>query len=74
MNVKYVKQPSNNKLIDRAIRYSQVLLEERGITASYENVARACFMTLEQEQWNRSLVMEIVKKVEKDKQGHDKVI
>ncbi len=67
-------KPSNNKLIDRAIRYSQVLLEERGITASYENVARACFMTLEQEQWNRSLVMEIVKKVEKDKQGHDKVI
>ena len=59
-------RPSNNKLIDRAIRYSQILLKEKGIIVSYENVARACFITLEQEHWNRSLVMEIVKRVEED--------
>ena len=59
-------RPSNNKLIDRAIRYSQLLLKEKGIIVSYENIARACFITLEQEHWNRSLVMEIVKRVEGD--------
>ena len=59
-------RPSNNKLIDRAIRYSQILLKEKGIVVSYENIARACFITLEQEHWNRSLVMEIVKRVEED--------
>ena len=67
-------RPSNNKLIDRAIRYSQILLEERGIFTSYENIARACFITLEQEQWNRSLVMEIVKRIqiEEDKENFNK--
>ena len=59
-------RPSNNKLIDRAIRYSQILLKEKGIVVSYENIARACFITLEQEHCNRSLVMEIVKRIEKE--------
>ncbi len=67
-------RPSNNKLIDRAIRYSQLLLEEKGIVSPYENVAQACFITLEQEKWNKSLVMEIVKKVEEEKQNLDKSV
>jgi N-acetylmuramic acid 6-phosphate etherase len=53
-------RPSNNKLIDRAIRYTQVLLEDRAVFVPYKDVARVCFEILEKERWNRSLVDEMV--------------
>jgi len=42
----YVR-PSNNKLIDRTIRYVRLLLQQRGIEKSYEDVAYVCFQEME---------------------------
>lgn len=42
----YVR-PSNNKLIDRVIRYVRLLLQQRHIEKSYEEVAYACFREME---------------------------
>ena len=58
-------RPSNNKLIDRAIRYAQIILKERGTSLSYKEVAMVCFDVLEKEQWNKSLVDEMVENLER---------
>jgi N-acetylmuramic acid 6-phosphate etherase len=42
----YVR-PSNNKLIDRTIRYVRLLLKQGQIEKSYEEVAYACFREME---------------------------
>ena len=52
----YVR-PSNYKLIDRTIRYVLILLEQRGIEKSYEEVAYACFQEMEHIQPNEPIVL-----------------
>jgi N-acetylmuramic acid 6-phosphate etherase len=42
-NVMTWVRPSNNKLIDRTIRYADLLLKKKGIIATYEQLANACF-------------------------------
>lgn len=42
----YLK-PSNKKLIDRTIRYVHLLLQQRGIEKSYQEIAYACFQEME---------------------------
>ena len=48
---------SNNKLIDRTIRYVLLLLQQRGIEASYEDVTYACFQEMETIQPNEPIVL-----------------
>lgn len=65
----YVKA-SNNKLIDRAIRYVRLLLEDRGLSRSYEDVCHALFevrLTLDPED---SIVLRTLEKLtSRDSQG-----
>jgi len=35
--------PSNGKLVDRAARYTQILLEQRGLSFAYDDIVRAQF-------------------------------
>ncbi len=50
-------RPSNNKLIDRTIRYVRLLLLQRGIETSYEDVAYACFQEMETIQPDEPIVL-----------------
>jgi len=52
----YVR-PSNNKLIDRTIRYVRLLLQQRNIGRSYEEVAYACFQEMETIKANEPIVL-----------------
>lgn len=53
-------RPSNNKLIDRAIRYVSYLLAREGIHASYEEIAFRCFETMQRLSPDQSIVLETV--------------
>ena len=55
----YVK-PSNNKLIDRTIRYVRLLLEQHGIDTSYDDAAYACFQVKENLKPDEPIVLHIV--------------
>lgn len=46
-NLMTCARPSNNKLIDRTIRYVELLLQQRGIEKSYQEIAYACFQEME---------------------------
>lgn len=54
---------SNNKLIDRTIRYARILLSRRGIEASYEEVCRACFSEMETIRQDQPIVLHTVERV-----------
>jgi N-acetylmuramic acid 6-phosphate etherase len=51
---------SNNKLIDRAVRYAQMLLKEKGIEISYNELVHACFKYKDQIKRDESLVLKMV--------------
>jgi N-acetylmuramic acid 6-phosphate etherase len=53
-------RPSNNKLIDRAIRYVAYLLSREGIRASYEDIAYRCFERMQGLSPDQSIVLETV--------------
>ncbi|HEY6948494.1 MAG TPA: hypothetical protein VI297_06720, partial [Gemmatimonadales bacterium] len=54
-------RPSNNKLIDRAIRYIAFLLARSGIDAfSYEDIAYECFARMQDLAPDESIVMKTV--------------
>jgi N-acetylmuramic acid 6-phosphate etherase len=50
--------PSNNKLIDRAVRYVGILLERKEISASYEQIVYALFEEIDSGIGTRSLVID----------------
>lgn len=54
---------SNNKLIDRAIRYTEILLEGKGVKRSYEEIATALFELKSELQQDEPLVMRLVEKL-----------
>ena len=54
-------RPSNNKLIDRTIRYAGHLLEIMGIHKSYDTIAESCFKLMDNTACDRPLVNAIVK-------------
>jgi N-acetylmuramic acid 6-phosphate etherase len=54
-------KPSNNKLIDRAIRYADILLKKKGISETYERIAYACFEMMEKVPADESLVHTVVR-------------
>jgi N-acetylmuramic acid 6-phosphate etherase len=51
---------SNFKLIDRTVRYAFILLEQKGIKASYEELVFACFRLKDQTPRDEALVLKIV--------------
>ncbi len=59
-NIMTYVRPSNHKLIDRTIRYAQVLLCEQGLDISYDEVARTCFREKEVSNEAQSVVLGIV--------------
>ena len=51
---------SNNKLVDRAVRYVGILLRKKGIEVSYEDLVKACFRLKDQTPRDQSLVLRLV--------------
>jgi N-acetylmuramic acid 6-phosphate etherase len=51
---------SNNKLVDRACRYVNTLLLQKGIVVSYEELVQACFRIKDQIPRDQSLVLTMV--------------
>lgn len=64
-NVMTFLRASNNKLIDRAIRYIEMILKEKGISLSYEELCHILFMMLEKTPTDQSIVLATVSEVEK---------
>jgi N-acetylmuramic acid 6-phosphate etherase len=64
-NVMTWVKPSNNKLIDRTIRYADVLLRKKGIAKTYEELAVACFELQETVAADQSLVHALVERAGK---------
>ena len=52
---------SNNKLVDRAVRYVDTLLRQKGIEVSYDELVHACFRLKETIPRDQSLVLTMVK-------------
>lgn len=53
-------RPSNNKLIDRTLRYADYLLKAKGKNYTYEELALTCFRLKEQISRDKSLVLALV--------------
>jgi N-acetylmuramic acid 6-phosphate etherase len=64
-NVMTYLRASNNKLIDRAIRYIDMLLKTRNITLSYSELCHILFRMIEKTPSDQSIVMTIVEEIEK---------
>jgi len=56
---------SNNKLIDRSVRYAQTLLKQKGIEANYEELVRLCFDLKDNISRDEPLVMLMVERMKK---------
>lgn len=56
---------SNNKLVDRACRYVDTLLKQKGIVVPYEKLVHACFRIKDQIPRDQSLVLTMVEEFSK---------
>ena len=54
---------SNNKLIDRTIRYARIILFRRGIEAGYEETCQACFAEMSTIRPDQPIVLHTVDRV-----------
>lgn len=52
---------SNNKLVDRTVRYVDTLLKEKGVNISYDVLVEACFRVKDQIPKDQSLVLTLVR-------------
>lgn len=52
---------SNNKLVDRAVRYVDVLLKQKGVVVPYEELVHSCFRIKEQIPRDQSLVLTMMR-------------
>jgi N-acetylmuramic acid 6-phosphate etherase len=59
-NVMTWVRPSNNKLIDRAARYTLRLLEQKGIKASYPEIINMIFEEMETLNENEAVVLKVL--------------
>jgi N-acetylmuramic acid 6-phosphate etherase len=64
-NVMTYLRASNNKLIDRAIRYIEMLLSSKNIILSYNEVCHILFRMLEKTPYDQSIVMATVVEIER---------
>ena len=58
-------RPSNNKLIDRTIRYVKILLENEGIDKSYDDICFELFKQMENASKGEALVLKVFKSIKK---------
>lgn len=63
-NIMTYVRASNNKLIDRAIRYIDLILKNKGITISYDKLAHTLFEMIEKTPADHSIVLATVDEVE----------
>ena len=56
---------SNNKLIDRSIRYIDMILKSKNITLSYSEICYVLFEMLEVTTFDQSIVMVTVAEIER---------
>jgi N-acetylmuramic acid 6-phosphate etherase len=56
---------SNNKLVDRAVRYATTLLLQKGIEVPYELLVHACFRLKDQIPRDQALVLKLVEEFSK---------
>jgi N-acetylmuramic acid 6-phosphate etherase len=64
-NIMTYVRASNNKLIDRAIRYIYLILKNKKISLSYETVAHILFEMIEKTPADHAIVLETVAEIEK---------
>jgi N-acetylmuramic acid 6-phosphate etherase len=64
-NVMTYLRASNNKLIDRAIRYIDMLLKNKNIILSYDELCHILFEMLEKTPADQSIIMATVSEVER---------
>jgi N-acetylmuramic acid 6-phosphate etherase len=64
-NVMTYVRASNNKLIDRAIRYINLFLKEKKIDLTYSELAHILFEMIEKTPPDQSIVLETVAEIEK---------
>ncbi len=64
-NIMTFVKASNNKLIDRAVRYIDMLLKSKDITLSYSDLVHALYEMIEKTPPDQSIVMATVAEVEK---------
>lgn len=60
-NVMTWVRPTNNKLVDRAVRYADRLLRRRGLAVPYGHLVRACFALRDTLPPDSALVPELVR-------------
>jgi N-acetylmuramic acid 6-phosphate etherase len=70
-NVMTYVRASNNKLIDRAIRYIDLILKNKKIVLSYETLAHILFETLEKTPVDQAIVLATVEEAERAWTGRD---
>jgi N-acetylmuramic acid 6-phosphate etherase len=63
-NIMTYVRASNNKLIDRAIRYIDLILRNKNITLSYEELAQILFEMIEKTPVDHAIVLATVAEVE----------
>jgi len=64
-NVMTYVRASNNKLIDRAIRYIDLILKTKKLELSYEELAHILFETIEKTPVDKAIVLATVEEAEK---------
>jgi N-acetylmuramic acid 6-phosphate etherase len=64
-NIMTYVRASNNKLIDRAIRYIHLILENKKISLSYETIAYILFEMIERTPADHAIVLETVNEIER---------
>ena len=62
-NLMTYARPSNNKLIDRTIRYVELLLQQRGLKKSYQEIAYACFQEMETIRPDEPIVLKTLQRL-----------
>lgn len=71
-NIMTYVRASNNKLIDRAIRYIDMILKNKSITLSYSELCHILFEMIEKTKSDESIVLATVAEIEKRSEISDK--
>ena len=64
-NIMTYVRASNNKLIDRAIRYIDLILKNKNITLSYDDLAHILFEMIEKTPVDHAIVLATVAEIER---------
>ncbi len=66
-NVMTYVRASNNKLIDRSIRYIDLILRNKKISPSYDDIAHFLFEMVEKTPADQSIVLATVEEIKKSR-------